>query len=78
MANQILGQEKNSILGNGGITSDNVPQLVASKLHDTYSINRNPNLPNKPIPSGLDEIDTNNTSPYRSTPGDRYTDNLPT
>jgi hypothetical protein len=77
MANQILGQQITSTLGNGGVTQPQSAQLVISKLHDTYSINGNPNIVNKPNPSGLDEIDTNNTSPYRSTSGDRYLDNLP-
>jgi hypothetical protein len=77
MPNQILGQEQTSILGNGGVTQPQSAQLVVSKLHDTYSINGNPNIANKPNPSGLDEIDVNNTSPYRSTNGNRYMDNPP-
>lgn len=77
MANQILGQEQNSVLGNGGITLPTEAEQVVSKLHYEYSINDNPILRNKPRPSGLDEIDPNNTSRYRSTPGNRYTDNLP-
>ena len=77
MANQILGQEKNSILGNGGITQPQTPQLVVSKLHNEYSINGNPNQKGKPNPSSLDENDIINTSRYRSTSGNKYTDNLP-
>lgn len=77
MANQILGQEVNSVLGNGGVTQPQEPQLVISKLHNEYSINDNPHLLNKPLPSILDERDANNTSTYRSTPGNRYMDNLP-
>lgn len=77
MPNQILGQEINSVLGNGGNVQPQEPQLIASKLHYEYSINNNPHLNNKPNPSNLDEIDINNTSPYRSTPGNRYMDNLP-
>jgi hypothetical protein len=77
MANQILGQHINSILGNGGVTQPQSAQLIISKLHNTYSINGNPNIPNKPTPSILDENDINNTSPYRSTNGNRYIDNLP-
>jgi hypothetical protein len=77
MPNQILGQEQTSILGNGGVTQPQSAQLVVSKLHDTYSINGNPNITSKPNPSGLDEIDVNNTSPYRSTNGNRYMDNPP-
>ncbi len=55
MANQILGQEQTSILGNGGTVQPQEPQLVASKLHYEYSINGNPNIPNKPRPSQLDD-----------------------
>lgn len=54
MANQILGQERNSTLGNGGNVQPQEPQLVVSKLHKEYSINGNPNIPNKPAPSQLD------------------------
>lgn len=77
MPNQILGQQNTSILGNGGATQPQSAQLIVSKLHKTYSINGNPNIANKPNPSGLDEVDPNNTSPYRSTNGNRYLDNLP-
>jgi len=73
----ILGQQISSTLGNGGVTQPQLPELVISQLHNTYSINNNPNIPGKPNPSGLDEIDVNNTSTYRSTIGDRYIDNLP-
>jgi|694.fasta_scaffold50537_1 hypothetical protein len=55
MANQILGQEQTSILGNGGTVQPQEPQLVVSKLHNEYSINGNPNIPNKPSPSQLDD-----------------------
>lgn len=55
MANQILGQEQTSILGNGGTVQPQEPQLVASKLHYEYSINGNPNISNKPRPSQLDD-----------------------
>jgi len=64
----ILGQEKNSTLSQGGITQDNVPELVVSKLHNEYSINGNPNIINKPKPSILD-LDGKAPS--------KYTDNLP-
>jgi hypothetical protein len=77
MANQILGQHINSTLGNGGVTQPQSAELIISKLHKTYSINGNPNIVNKPNPSGLDERDINNTSTYRSTNGNRYIDNLP-
>lgn len=55
MANQILGQEQTSTLGNGGVTQPQEPQLIASKLHYEYSLNGNPNIPNKPSPSQLDD-----------------------
>jgi hypothetical protein len=55
MANQILGQHINSILGNGGVTQPQSAQLIISKLHNTYSINGNPNIPGKPSPSQLDD-----------------------
>lgn len=77
MANQILGQQITSTLGNGGTPQPQSAQLIVSKLHKTYSINGNPNISSKPNPSGLDEIDPNNTSLYRSTLGNRYLDNLP-
>lgn len=73
----ILGQQITSALGNGGVTNPQSPQLIVSQLHKTYSINGDPNFSDKPNPSGLDEIDVNNTSIYRSTQGDRYIDNLP-
>ena len=55
MSNQILGQEQTSILGNGGTVQPQEPQLVASRMHYEYSINGNPNVPNKPSPSQLDD-----------------------
>lgn len=64
----ILGQERNSVLSQGGLTQNNVPELVASKLHKDYSINGNPNIANKPRPSTLD---LNGKTPTK------YTDNLP-
>lgn len=55
MPNQILGQEITSTLGNGGVTQPQEPELIVSKLHYEYSINGNPNIPNKPSPSQLDD-----------------------
>jgi hypothetical protein len=55
MANQILGQERNSVLGNGGVVQPTETEQVVSKLHYEYSINGNPNIPNKPSPSQLDD-----------------------
>lgn len=64
----ILGQEVKSTLSQGGRTQNNTPELVASKLHNQYSINGNPNVVNKPQPSRLD---LDGKSPKK------YTDNLP-
>ena len=47
-------------------TTPNVKNFAESKVHDTYSINGNPNVVNKPTPSKLD--------PESVT---KYTDNLP-
>ena len=55
MANQILGQEQTSILGNGGTVQPTETEQIVSKLHYEYSINGNPNIPNKPSPSQLED-----------------------
>lgn len=55
MANQILGQEITSTLGNGGVVQPTEAEQIVSKLHYEYSINGNPNIPNKPSPSQLDD-----------------------
>lgn len=69
----ILGQEKNSVLGNGGITTPTSTEQRLSKLHNQYSITGNPNIKNKPLPSGLD---LGGVSP--NVPGKLpYLDNLP-
>ena len=54
MANQILGQEQTSTLGNGGVVQPTEAEQIVSKLHYEYSINDNPHLLNKPQPSILD------------------------
>ena len=54
MANQILGQEVNSTLGNGGNVQPTEAEQIVSKLHYEYLINDNPHLLNKPQPSILD------------------------
>jgi len=54
MANQILGQEQTSTLGNGGNVQPTEAEQIVSKLHYEYSINDNPHLLNKPAPSQLD------------------------
>lgn len=63
----ILGQEVKSKLSQGGKTQNNVPELVASKMHNEYSINGNPVVVSKPQPSQLDPIQ----------PPKKYIDNLP-
>ncbi len=63
----ILGQERNSTLSQGGKTQNNVPEIVASKLHDQYSINGKPVVVSKPQPSQLDP----------KQPFTKYADNLP-
>ena len=55
MANQILGQEQTSILGNGGVVQPTEAEQIVSKLHYDYSLDGNPNIPNKPSPSQLDD-----------------------
>lgn len=50
-------------------------ETPGSTLHNQSSINDNPDIVRSP--SGLDEDDPNNRSRYRSTPGNKYTDNLP-
>jgi hypothetical protein len=55
MANQILGQEQTSILGNGGTVQPTEAEQIVSKLHYEYSLNGNPNIPNKPSPYQLDD-----------------------
>jgi hypothetical protein len=55
MANQILGQEQTSILGNGGVVQPTEAEQIVSKLHYEYSLDGNPNIPNKPTPSQLDD-----------------------
>jgi hypothetical protein len=50
----ILGQETTSALGNGGTPRPTSAEQQVSKLHNQYSINGNPNINNKPLPSGLD------------------------
>jgi len=53
----------------GGVTPPKFGDTAAqSPLHDQYSINGNPNVPNKPSPSNLD-LDG-------ATP-EKYLDNLP-
>ncbi len=60
---QILGQEQNSNLSKGGLTENNLQSLVDSQQHNEYSINGNPSIADKPLPSQLDlngQVPTNN------------------
>ena len=69
----ILGQEKNSVLGNQGITTPTTVEQQLSKLHNEYSITGNPNIKSKPNPSRLD---LNGVAP--NVPGKTpYLNNLP-
>ena len=94
----LLDKLKNSILGLGG----NKPQqfgvnpIPPNSLHNLYSVDGNPdvnwrlikgNLPNKPLPSTLDELDANApnlqtsgvvSQVYKSKTGRRYRDLGPT
>jgi hypothetical protein len=64
----ILGTQITSTLGTKGETQNNLDKLANSQLHDEYSINGNPNIDNKPVPSLLD-LDGITPS--------KYVDNLP-
>ena len=50
----ILGTQVTSTLSTKGETQNNLDKLQNSKLHNEYSINGIPNVPEKPSPSGLD------------------------
>ena len=62
--NKLQSQGSNLSQFNG--STPITPNFAESKVHDTYSINGDPNLTNKPTPSRLDP---NNTV--------KYLDNLP-
>ena len=64
----ILGTELTSTLSTKGETQNNLDKLNSSQLHDEYSINSNPNIDNKPVPSVLD---LDGITP------EKYVDNLP-
>lgn len=64
----ILGQEVKSTLSQGGKTQNNVPELIASKMHNEYSVNGTPKVVSKPQPS---KFDLDGKTPIK------YTDNLP-
>ena len=55
-----------SDLSTGNTVQDNLDALRASKLHDTYSTNGNPNIKGKPDPSILEAINIS-----------KYVENLP-
>jgi hypothetical protein len=50
----ILGTQVTSTLSTKGETQNNLDKLSNSQLHDEYSINGNPNIDNRPVPSVLD------------------------
>ena len=64
----ILGTQITSTLSTKGETQNNLDKLNNSQLHDEYSINSNPNIDNKPVPSVLD---LDGITP------EKYVDNLP-
>ena len=94
----LLDKLKDSILGLGGAKPQQfgVNPIPPDSLHQQYSVDGNPdvnwrlikgNLPNKPQPSTMDEMDTQapNLNPvgvvsqvYKSKPGRRYKDLGPT
>ena len=56
-------QTGGSVLSNLNGGTANVPNFSQSKLHNTYSINGDPVVPNQPSPSQLDlngEVPANN------------------
>ena len=72
--------------GMGGLRPNfDISPKPPGSLHDTYSIDGNPQvrlmstLPGNPIPqpSKFDEMDASNTSKYKSRQGQKYMDNLP-
>ena len=63
----IVNTQLSSPLSNGGVSPNNLTQISNSQLHNEYSINGNPTLTGKPIPSTLDP----------TVPAIKYTDNLP-
>lgn len=94
----LLDKLKNSVLGLKGAKpqSFGVNPIPPNSLHQLYSVDGNPNvewrlikgnLPNKPLPSTLDELDANApnlqtsgvvSQVYKSKSGRRYKDLGPT
>ena len=68
LQNKLTTQGSPLSKGNGGPIPTPVGATELSKLHDQYSIDGNPNIPNKPTPSTLD---LDGLTPPR------YLDNLP-
>lgn len=62
-----LQTQGSNLSGLNGATPS-IPVFANSKLHKEYSINGQPNVPNKPSPSNLD---LNGATPPK------YSDNLP-
>jgi hypothetical protein len=62
-------QTQGSVLSNLNGETATIPNFAGSKLHDTYSINNDPNVPGKPSPS---QLDLNGEKPANN-----YRDNAP-
>lgn len=60
-------QSQGSTLSQYNGTTPSTPNFAGSKLHNTYSLNGDPNVAGKPNPSNLD----------LNTPPAKYLDNLP-
>lgn len=60
-------QSQGSTLSQYNGTTPSTPNFAGSKLHNTYSLNGDPNVVGKPNPSNLD----------LNTPPVKYLDNLP-
>jgi len=58
-------QDQGSTLSNLNGAQGSIPDFAASKLHDQYSIDGNPNIPDKPTPSTLDLDGLVPTNNYR-------------
>jgi hypothetical protein len=61
-------QSQGSTLSQYNGTTPSTPNFAGSKLHNTYSLNGDPNVAGKPNPSQLS---------YEARGGMRYVDNLP-
>lgn len=69
LLNKLTGTSGGSVLSELDGATPTVPDFALSKLHDTYSINNQPFIANKPSPS---ELDLNGAVPTYN-----YRDNAP-